>query len=481
MKAEGILLSSLLFSALIGLLVFSFNTFISRDDIILLYDAKRFFVCFLILFAWCVLLYSNTLKQQTYEKLIHLNKTTRILLIIIVVGAVIANTLSEHPLRSHTDFFYLLSLGLLSVLFSISAQSHRVRIYIYLSWISVLLFLSVLTAFWIRVYYQLDTTIHSIFGFANARFLNQMQVWLVLPTLYLAITHRRKPLLFNFLRLTLAMHVAIFMALDARGVTIAVTTGVLLWAWLDKPLRGLILKLLWQSIVFGIILKLVILEPLPAFLVYGEPFSISKIRTDSPGRLALWKESLEIAQWWGYGGDGFVCRTSSAFGHPHNSALLLLVNWGVIPAISYLCLLLYTFKHVVQSSLRKVKVTGLSLLTGFAYSLISGVLTMPLSQLLMTLTLGLFWFSLNSRNRAHSAAKSPSLRADSCFKSFPYFKAYSYFQAFLYITIICAVLSISAVAYKSYLRIEGYENHVAHKKIYPQFWMGYNCDKTLSQ
>ncbi|NOH97711.1 O-antigen ligase family protein [Vibrio sp. 99-70-13A1] len=462
MKAEGILLSGLLFSALIGLLAFSFNTFIPRNELIILYDAKRLFICFLILYAWLVLLYSNKLKQDAYYLLTHLNKTTLVLLSVIGIGAVIANTFSEHPLRSHTDFFYQLSLGLLSLLFALAAQHHRARIYTYLTWVSVLLFLSVLAAFWIRVYLHLDTTIHSIFGFANARFLNQMQVWLVLPTLYLAVTQQRKPLLFNLLRLTLAMHVAMFMALDARGVTIAVTTGVILWAWLDKPLRKLILKLLWQSIVFGIILKLVILEPLPAFIVYGEPFSISKIRTDSPGRLALWKESLEMAQWWGYGGDGFICRTSSSFGHPHNSALVLLVNWGIIPALAYISLLLYTFKHVVRSSRRKVRITGLSLLTGFAYSLISGVLTMPLSQLLMALTVGLFWCSLSFRNKANltNSTTKPA-----------------YFQIFLSIIITCSVFSISTIAYKSYLRLEGYENHIEHKKVYPQFWMGYNCEK----
>lgn len=445
----------------LGIMVLCFNTFIPRNSVFLLYDAKRVFICSVLLISNLIILSDRHWRVRITQQFTELSPSVWWVLVIFGIFAAIANFQGIDFWRAQTDYFYFLGLALLTAFLSIGFESQKVRLYSYFCWISLLLFLSVSVGFWLRVYYQLETNIHTIFGFANARFLNQVQVWLIIPTLYFTLCFRRKRWLYNALRFLLCTHVAIIFALDARGISIAIITAILIWAKIDKPLRSQILKLLLFSIIFGCLLRIVFLAPLPAYLFNDGLWTWPKVRTDSPGRMALWAEAITLSSLLGLGGDGFVC-SSKLFGRPHNSALLVLVNWGLIPLLCYGFLLLITLKTVITTYHRWVRVTGLSVLAGFAYSLVSGVLDSPLSQLLAVISLAIFWSACKKHHPV--CASHPSKIK------------HQYFQ---YGIVGVLLLSSLLTANKLYLRITNYPDQEFSVQLKPQFWLGYNCSEPI--
>lgn len=245
----------------LGIMVLCFNTFIPRNSVFLLYDTKRVFICSVLLISNLIILSDRHWRVRITQQFTELSPSVGWVFVIFGIFAAIANFQGIDFWRAQTDYFYFLGLALLTAFLSIGFESQKVRLYSYFCWITLLLFLSVSVGFWLRVYYQLETNIHTIFGFANARFLNQVQVWLIIPTLYFTLCFRRKRWLYNVLRFLLCTHVAIIFALDARGISIAIITAILIWAKIDKPLRSQILKLLLFSIIFGCLLRIVFLAP----------------------------------------------------------------------------------------------------------------------------------------------------------------------------------------------------------------------------
>ncbi|MBY5946356.1 O-antigen ligase family protein [Photobacterium rosenbergii] len=261
--------------------------------------------------------------------------------------------------------------------------------------LSFLLFISVGVAFWVSVYFGQSVNNHTILSFSNPRFLNQVQVWLVIPLLYLSVLALKRQKSSRTTSFALMLSVAVIIATDARGISIALMATVLLWSLIDKTWRWQILLVSSKVIVAGFLLKIIFLSPLLSFIFADGSLEFVSIRTDSPGRIQLWKDSLSFINFWGNGGGFFICTSENnavpRFGHPHNSILQFLIEWGVIAVISYCLLLALLLYKVVTTNRRAVRVSGLSLLAGFAYSFVSGVLVMPLSQLLAVLSISIFW------------------------------------------------------------------------------------------
>jgi hypothetical protein len=209
------------------------------------------------------------------------------------------------------------------------------------------------------------------------------------------------------------------------------------------------------TIVLGFIVKVVIISPLPNILFFGGSveFLIPEIRTTTADRISLWKHALEMATFWGHGGDAFACNSTMAPKRPHNSMLLVLVNWGVIPLLAYIYLIYSLFMSALFEKSKKTLYLKITILSGVAYSFVSGVLGSPFSQLLCCIFIGLYW--------SHFPLKE--------------FKPHKIYNIVL--RVICLIV-IVAISFKVYDRVKHdfYQDEKFAEQVYaPQFWLGNNC------
>lgn len=104
---------------------------------------------------------------------------------------------------------------------------------------------------------------------------------------------------------------------------------------------------------------------------------------------------------------------------------------------------------------------GITMLSGFAYSLVSGVLDSPLSQLGAVLAIALFWGEIYRRK--------PKTLQTSGVNKLAVRGAHG-------LLMLSALLFIGLVGYKVYLRIENNSyRHIEQPRYNPQFWLGQNC------
>ncbi|WP_261815589.1 O-antigen ligase family protein [Vibrio gallicus] len=430
---------------LLSIMLFSFNLYVLPDEPVLVYDSKRLLLCGLIV-AGCVwVLIASSVRQRVVGRIAGINPVMQGLLAVFFSLAFAADLLGLFPDKALPLYFYYCGLLILTLLFSL--EKPRYDTFKAFSGIIIFCFLSVFVGFTVSNFAGDGSSIFTILSYANPRFLNQVQVWLVIPALYIALISKHRiscviPIL-NF---------ALMFALDARGLAIASLGGIALWALIDNRHRKQILKLAISCILLGFVVSFVLLSPLPGYLAHGEfSRSLMDMRDDSSGRLALWRYSIQMSQFWGLGSDGFVC-TSENFIRPHNSILQILLKWGMIPALCFVALCLILLKQVWVERSYRYRIIGLSLLSGLAYSLVSSVLDSPFSLLMASLFTG--WFC--GRNALQKTTDK-----------------YKWLHGMI---CLLALLSIVSIAYKVHIRVDNnFYIHQEQEIMRPQFWLGNNC------
>ncbi len=305
-------------------------------------------------------------------------------------------------------------------------------------------------------------------GFSNQRFINQLHVWLIFPLAYLALrsTYRQSTRhgYYRYL-FFVAMAFSVCFTLQGRGILLSLVVGVLLIMLVDKEKRWAWGKLFLSASLLGLLITLILFTPLPSWWLDIPPFGdeAEVLNVTSSGRSALWLKALEMTTFWGNGAGAYACQELFA-ARPHSSVLNILVHWGVIPALSYVLLCLLLLKQTYYVSSRLSKVLGVNLLTGLCYSLVSGVLDSPLSQLLAVMSLGVYCASLP--------------RSVVCPVSETQFSRHSFFHTAL---IVLALGIVFACAYRLYERWVHYPQPVGESisvqedGLRTQFWLGYNC------
>lgn len=455
MKEHTSPFTALLMLSLVGLIVFSFNLFIPRQELLLLYDSKRLFIIFVLSLSMLISCFFSrhtaTAISNEYQSL----KThNRILLLTFITFTLIATTIGKYQPAAALQLLYVLGLSILLVQFKQIIYSHKLRVLQYFMWISVFLLCSVLAGYWTWLAHGLPVNIHSMFGFANARFINQIHVWLVIPTAYLALIRIRRSQSSWLLRLLLVLCFTVIVATDARGEAISVIGAFLLMMIFDRSYRRLWWRLLWQGVIAGIAIKLLFLSPIPSFIL-GIPAEWHTIRTGSSGRVQIWFETWEMSSFWGLGADAFVCD-SDTFGRPHNFLLNILVHWGAIPALAFIGAGLSIVSQLTRVKKRSTLVFGVSLLSGLAYSLVSGVLDSPLSQLIAAISFALYWAHIARGQQTIRLTQTPPLA---------------------HRIILCgiAILVLCSISFRAYERFENYPTVEEGDVPKTQFWLGYNC------
>ncbi|MGF1734579.1 O-antigen ligase family protein [Photobacterium satsumensis] len=466
MLRKSLLYNIIIYFVLIGLIYFCFNLHFSKNNLYLLYDSKRFYVGTVILLSCVFILVSKNIRNGIAHAVMDVPVWVKILIIMFALSMFISTLNSNKLAYSIHYYLYYAGLSILCCLLYDAVVQQKTQIYSLFCLLAILLFLSVGMAFWLTIYFGLDVNKYTMLSFSNPRFLNQVQIWLIVPLLYLAVLNEIRKRNNYFISLGLLLSVATIIATDGRGISIALISSVFLWALIDKSWRRKILILSIKIIIGGYLVKLMFLSPLPAYIFSDGIWDLGSIRTDSPGRVQLWKDSLSFISLLGNGGGFFICTSESneipRFGHPHNSILQILIDWGVIAAISYCLLLAGLLFNVIVTKRRVVRVAGISLLAGFAYSFVSGVLNMPLSQLLAVLSISIYWCCCRVKPNSKLQERK-------------------YVSTFSIILMITSALIIYSLVERGIVRAEMYktgvlQNEGAHfQNMRIDFWLGYNC------
>lgn len=231
-----------------------------------------------------------------------------------------------------------------------------------------------------------------IFGFNNIRFFNQMQVICIPILIYYFNSSQLKRLSIIFLTLNLA----ILLITGARGALIS-TLIILMFGFFLKIYSITALKKITFCMVIAIILFIM------NSLYFSSNSSIEyTLRTTSSGRVEIWLDLISNLKFKNILiGNGVGAYKSEGFNvsHPHNSILQILYNWGaIVTAIT-----LYLFYKLVINCLKTVPVKSnsspylscfLSVIGMLTYSLVSGIIVMPIPQTFLFLFTGvLIYFS----------------------------------------------------------------------------------------
>lgn len=343
----------------------------------------------------------------------------------------------------------------------VAAQNNDLILRLYI-WLTCSLFASVFLFHSVATWQGEIPNYRYIFSFVNPRNINHIQIWLILPLLYWAWQNRLKPKAWLY-ALPVIMHFSLLLTLDARGAFIASMGGILLWL-IISPNKAQRFKWLLALLFLGLLMKWLLFSPLPQYWLQGMwPEGQGEIRLSDSNRLALWRNAIAMLSFWGHGGDTFVCNNDVIAHTTHNSVLNIAIEWGVVATLCYISLLLLTFYRVCSCTDEKRQVLGITVLSGFAYSLISGVLNTPLSQGLAAISVALFWAT--NTELTNTELKAPSLPSTSIVRRLAHAAL-----------ILLSVWAIAFIGYKTFLRIDNNQyRHVSVDYYMPQFWIEHNC------
>jgi putative inorganic carbon (HCO3(-)) transporter len=248
---------------------------------------------------------------------------------------------------------------------------------------------------------------HALFpGFVNLRFFNQIQTW-TLPLLALPLwLTGRSPLWRSIAFTVLALWWMLLFIAAGRGTLLAVCGGAALtfaafqkrslpWLKIQALAAGLASLAYFALIQFAFSSQASLGEQaLPQRLVHA---------FEDPARLRLLHDAWNLflkGPIVGVGPMHYAHYFGDSSLHPHNSLLQLLSEWGLPATLLILALFLWGLsnwmKHM-RNALRKredhttlVRVALLASIGGAAlHSLVSGIIVMPLSQLLASCVIGL--------------------------------------------------------------------------------------------
>jgi putative inorganic carbon (hco3(-)) transporter len=239
-------------------------------------------------------------------------------------------------------------------------------------------------------------------GFTNIRSFNQYQLWsLAIITLPLLAFDLK-----NHLRLWLYLALACWWVLlyysASRGVLIAWLVGFSVTALIFQKFAWPLLRIQLINMTTGFIGYYCLFKLFPS-LLESTVITSTVIRETTNDRLALWGNALYLISHHPYLGVGPMNYPwyNTTLSHPHNSVLQLASEWG-LPATF---IILAIFVNSIYCWLKKFNLNTLSkfsdldqnlavilfftIMTNSAYSLVDGVIVMPISQVLMFTIIGL--------------------------------------------------------------------------------------------
>jgi putative inorganic carbon (HCO3(-)) transporter len=240
------------------------------------------------------------------------------------------------------------------------------------------------------------------YRFTNVRFFNQYQLFIfplmAIPLiLNISIISKYKKTLFGLL---VCWWVLLFLT-GGRGTLIAITAAILVSFLVYRRASIAFVKIQGLAAVSGIIVYAL----LNNFVYVSKATTI--LRSYDSRRLDLWERAIDLIvqnPFFGVGGMHYAWQPNPLSNHPHNSVLQIAAEWGLPAALAVIGLFFYSLACWVRRYNYKtvserngevnpqvIVVLFCSLLAGAIYSLVSGVIVMPLSQIMAALVIGLMF------------------------------------------------------------------------------------------
>jgi len=376
---------------------------ISRiTDIGNLFDFKRFLVIGVIACSVLILASPRPLRGAS------LQPTSIMALLVFFTLGLISAVCSAKPYWGMVE---LANNGLLLITFFtccicmhyVSKSSLFRGVYIFVAAFSLLFFIQ----FFIKLFiHMLEAKNPNMFGlisgFDNPRILNQLQVML-LPLLLLPFVTSSLAKLQRLSVFLMSIHWMAMIQTEARGAILSLTLAGALVIYFSHPSqRKNLLKPLAQSMLAGLVLWAVFIVVMP-YLLVGE--ANLRLRTGSSGRTELWLYVLNAVPdnfWLGFGPMSFAWAEGKPLmnAHPHNSSLQILYEYGFL---AFMVLLIWVMK-MLHTALKKITsdlhqetdtVVLFSILSALCYSQFSGVIVMPITQLMLVFLIALYHYKSN--------------------------------------------------------------------------------------
>ena len=375
-----------------------------------LYNEKRIIVTLVLLFTgWSIVFFS----QEKIKRVIsYFSSTFWAGFLLVLSLSIISGTLSSFP------FYSIVEICLFILLFWVALLAAYVTDNYIFGKYAIIISACFFVLFY-ELKFGLGYTFHLLefknfplwpasglktgtIGFANIRFFNQVQIFtlpLLLGGSLLAIQSKKN--VGYFLLALSAFWWMLLIGSAGRGIILSALTAALVTLYLFKEYTHRWIWYFIGTLVVGYIAKFLLFDIIPP----DSGFSKSLVRGGSP-RITLYPQTFLASlnsPIFGHGPMSFANINSDFFrGHPHNSILQLLYEFGYPITIAILGGAFYGLKKwieqtneridAIKDKFNKEVILRISLTVaifgGLLYSLFSGVIVMPLSQLWLALVSG---------------------------------------------------------------------------------------------
>lgn len=316
---------------------------------------------------------------------IKLDKRHYLFLVLITLLALLSITLSENKLQAILNFLHItLLVNLINLGFTLQKNIKKIIFLLFFSNLFVVCY-SLLNYSFFALEQTQPYPDAILYGFYNIRFFNQFQI-VCIPFIMYFIQHKE---LSRVASILLTLNIFLLLLSGARGTILA---SLIMFAFgsyyqlISKKQLIIILKCSFISLILFIIYV----------LHHQDPEVINYVvRTSSSLRKEIWGDlisKLTLSNIFIGNGPGVYFSEEHGNSHPHNSVLQILFNWGGIITIWVITLFFKFFKlsikYTKSNNLPEFNVCFLSLQGLLTYSVVSGVIVMPIPQTFIFVLVG---------------------------------------------------------------------------------------------
>ncbi len=399
----------------------------------LVYDEKRVLQILWLSVVLLLSIASPTLTGNLVSVISSFSRTSRYLLIALFFFASLSTLYAHSFPHAAQEFFLFLALAMSMLILAGSAREDNRYLYLFISGI-VLFNLYYAAALSGGLAASMIKSIpvdwpYPVFGFTNIRFLNQYMVpgFPLVIGLSLIFKDKVHPTLLRLYLLFLPIWSFYLFYTGSRGAPIAIILSAIVVGIIYRRHAIAYLKLLFVSLCLGYVLFW-LLTSLPGLMgdTVGHQPDVAQ-RIISKGldeqRLMLinigWVAFREYPLL-GIGPMHFPFMQDMIQGHPHNAVIQILAEWGLINFLLLGGLVITGLYRWVSFTITALELPeckqdhslmillSAAFLSGAIYSMVSGIIVMPLGQLMMV-TIAAMMIAVYFRYQPQAASKEVTL------------------------------------------------------------------------
>jgi len=413
-KSNG---TTLILPALMLLITCGYIFFVPEIDILPWfeqYNEKRVLECILLIFLSFLVILSSNIRQIWLKLFAMLPLLSRIGLGLLISLSILSSIQSTLPKFAFLEISLFTLLCIACFCFVISreqlGESFDKIVAIVLFYVSLAYLFGFLSYYFTTVIEGMPLLQRELFSnFSNIRFFNQFQTWtlplIVLPIFY--VENRSRILQYLAVIAAMGWWLLAFIS-GSRGSLLAMLIAFIAVLFFGKKVKQ---WLTWQCVVIigGLLAYSIFFFILPAVL-HNDIHSVLEQSIDRKmshlsGRYILWVIAWELTSkhyWLGVGPMHYACVSNNHIAaHPHNAIFQIAAEWGIPCALIITILFLWGVitwikagriylkqKNISQEQANVYPALLASLVGAATHSMFSGIIVMPLSQVMLVLIIG---------------------------------------------------------------------------------------------